>query len=357
MANVEEPSLWGELERQVLGAGERLAALDAKYLVLIDDTYTDLFTGEAIAPKRLDENAWERFIETTHKVADIARDKFGLQLVFHPHAETHVEYEDQIETFLEQTDPDRVSICFDTGHHAYRGGDPINFMRRHHDRIPYLHLKSIDPEIQKRVEANGIPFAEAVKMDMFVEPSKGAVDFLAFRDLLQEIDYNGYAIVEQDMYPAPFDKPLPIAKRTRANICVRLGLDEGNFWSLKRLTMREVHQQFHVLAGGYMDMYRVGIMGCGRIASTMEDESDVHPISIAGAFDTLPNTELVAGCNRGAEKLHAFGKRWDVDALYHDYREMLAKEDLDIVCRRHAPTAAPGDGDCLRRGRCEGDFL
>lgn len=215
MANVEEPSLWSELERQVLGAGERLAALDAKYLVLIDDTYTDLFTGEAIAPKRLDENAWRRFIETTHKVADIARDRFGLQLVFHPHAETHVEYEDQIEAFLEQTDPDRVSLCFDTGHHAYRGGDPINFMRQHHDRIPYLHLKSIDPEIQKQVEAEGIPFAEAVKMDMFVEPSKGAVDFLAFRDLLQEIDYDGYAIVEQDMYPAPFDKPLPIAKRTR----------------------------------------------------------------------------------------------------------------------------------------------
>ena len=215
MANVEEPSLWGELERQVLGAGERLAALDAKYLVLIDDTYTDLFTGEAIAPKRLDESAWGRFIETTHKVADIARDRFGLQLVFHPHAETHVEYEDQIEAFLEQTDPDRVSICFDTGHHAYRGGDPISFMHQYHDRIPYLHLKSIDPEIQKWVEAEGIPFAEAVKMDMFVEPSKGAVDFLAFRDLLQEIDYDGYAIVEQDMYPAPFDKPLPIAKRTR----------------------------------------------------------------------------------------------------------------------------------------------
>ena len=43
----------------------------------------------------------------------------------------------------------------------------------------------------------------------------GVVDFIAFRDLLREIDYSGYAIVEQDMYPAPFDKPLPIAKRTR----------------------------------------------------------------------------------------------------------------------------------------------
>jgi inosose dehydratase len=32
--------------------------------------------------------------------------------------------------------------------------------------------------------------------------------------VLQEVDYDGWAIVEQDMYPAPFDKPLPIAKRT-----------------------------------------------------------------------------------------------------------------------------------------------
>ena len=56
---------------------------------------------------------------------------------------------------------------------------------------------------------------EAVGMDMFCEPSKGAVDFIAFRDLLREIDFEGFGVVEQDMYPAPFDKPLPIAKRTR----------------------------------------------------------------------------------------------------------------------------------------------
>jgi inosose dehydratase len=46
--------------------------------------------------------------------------------------------------------------------------------------------------------------------------AQGAVDFPAFRDVLQEIDFAGWAIVEQDMYPAPFDKPLPIAKRTLA---------------------------------------------------------------------------------------------------------------------------------------------
>jgi inosose dehydratase len=216
MAALEEPSAWPELERQVLGAGELLAALGAPFLVLIDDTYSDLFTGKQIAPPRLDESAWRRLINTTHKVADIATDRFGLQLVFHPHAETHVEYEDQIEALLDQTDPERVFLCLDTGHHAYRGGDPVAFFRRHHRRIPYLHLKSVDGQVQKRVEAERIPIAKAVAMDMFCEPSQGVVDFPALRDALREVNYHGLATVEQDMYPAPFDKPLPIAKRTRA---------------------------------------------------------------------------------------------------------------------------------------------
>jgi len=216
MRALEDNALWPEIEQEVVGAGQLLAALGAKYLVLIDDTHTNLFTGETIAPARLDQDGWKRLIETTHKVADLARDRFGLTVVFHPHADTHVEYEDQIEAFLADTDPKKVFLCLDTGHHAYRNGDPVSFMRRHSQRIAYLHLKSVDKRMQQRVEAEKIPFALAVSMDMFCEPSQGAVDFAAFRDVLHEVNYAGFAIVEQDMYPAPFEKPLPIAKRTRA---------------------------------------------------------------------------------------------------------------------------------------------
>ena len=215
LADLADPAAWPELERQVLGAGELLAAFDAKFLVLIDGTYSDQRTGKPLRPARLDDTGWKQLIATTHKVADIARSKFGLQVVFHPHAETHVEYEDQIERFLADTEP-HVGVVLDTGHHAYRGGDPVRFMRQHHERIPYLHIKSVDRDIQRRVQAEQIPFATAVGMDMFCELQKGAVDFVAFRDVLQEINYDGWAIVEQDMYPAPFDKPLPIAKRNRA---------------------------------------------------------------------------------------------------------------------------------------------
>ena len=48
---------------------------------------------------------------------------------------------------------------------------------------------------------------------MFTELSEGEVDFQAFCEAWQEFQFDGFAIVEQDMYPCPFDQPLPIAKR------------------------------------------------------------------------------------------------------------------------------------------------
>jgi inosose dehydratase len=210
----EEPSAWLELQAQLMAVGERLASLEAKYLVLITEGYTD-HTGKVTRPTRLDDSTHRQFIETIHKASKLAQSRFGLRALVHNHGESYVEHEDQLEAVLAQTDPGLVSFCLDTGWLAYLGGDPVNFMRRHYTRIPYLHLKSVDRDIMKRVEAERLPTVTAVGMGVFCEPSQGVVDFPALRDVLREINFDGWAIVEQDMYPAPFDKPLPIAKRTR----------------------------------------------------------------------------------------------------------------------------------------------
>jgi sugar phosphate isomerase/epimerase len=152
MKALEDKALWPETEKEVRAAGQLLAALGAKYLVLIDDTHTNLFTGEPVAPARLDRDGWKRLVETTNRIADLARDRFGLTVVFHPHADSHVEYEDQIEALLADTDAKKVFLCLDTGHHAYRDGDPVKFMRRHSERIAYLRLK--EPSISRRFETS-----------------------------------------------------------------------------------------------------------------------------------------------------------------------------------------------------------
>ena len=215
MAHLEDPEAWPGLESDLMGAGELLAGLGAQFVLLIDDLHTDWFTGERIKPERLDDDAWKRLIDTTHRVAEIARDNFGLRLAYHSSPDSHVAFEDQIEKLLEDTDPSLVCLGQDIGHLAYRGVDPIDFVRRHQDRIPYLHLKSVDPKLREQVVANEIAFIHAVEMGMFCDLADGLVDYVGFRDLLDEIDYDGWAIVEQDMYPVDFDKPLPIAKRNR----------------------------------------------------------------------------------------------------------------------------------------------
>ena len=116
----------------------------AKYVVLIDDCYTDLFSGELIRPQFLNEVEWSKFIKNIIKIRDHARINYGLEVVFHPHAQSHVETEEQIEKLLNDTD---INLCLDTGHHAYADGDPVAFMQTHYKRIPYLHLKSCDLKV------------------------------------------------------------------------------------------------------------------------------------------------------------------------------------------------------------------
>lgn len=203
----------------VLEKVERVGALlserNARYLIVFHETYLDLHTGKPKAAAELTDEAWKRFVENIHIIADRVRGTFGLSLLYEPHTATYVETPAQIERLMQDTDPQYVNLCFDIGHFSWQGSDPVRFYRKYAARIPYLHLKNIDPVIQRRVRDENISFPQAVGMGMFSEPAVGAIDFNALLAALREQQFDGWTMVEQGMYPAPFDKPLPIAMRTR----------------------------------------------------------------------------------------------------------------------------------------------
>ena len=216
MRHFEAPESRTEIEEDARRAAELLAAVDAPHMTLIDDTYFNRQTGEQVFPADLDEAGFAWLIEGVERTAAIIRDEFGIQAVFHPHAETHVRTERQIEEYLRLADLDLAPLAFDTGHHAYCGGNPVAFFRKHHAAVRYLHLKSIDGAILDQAVTDGVGFMETVQRKVFVEPSVGTVDFEGFRRALEDVDFQGFAVVEQDMYPvASLDDPLPIATRTR----------------------------------------------------------------------------------------------------------------------------------------------
>lgn len=208
------PDAWDQRKADVDQTCALLQALGAEFCVLIEGMYTDLFTGDPIAEPELTDEEWGRLVDNSNRIGAYVAERYGLKAAFHPHAQTPIEREDQIERYLDLTDPELVGMCLDTGHHAYCGGDVVQFMRDHHARIPYLHIKSVDRGIMAEVAAKQAPFAEAVKMGAFTEPKDGAIDFTAFRQVLDEIGFEGIGIVEQDLYPTEFDKPFPIALST-----------------------------------------------------------------------------------------------------------------------------------------------
>ncbi len=214
--HLDEPEDWPIIEEEVLKTGELGASLGTKHLVLIDDFYTVRDTGKSTMDRELGDDEWKRLIDSTHRVANLAGEKFGLPIAFHPHTETHVETEQQLEAFLRDSDPDRVSLCLDTGHHAFCGGDPVEFMRKHHDRVSYLHFKSPDRAMLERVRAESIPLERATEMGVFRELRLGMIDFREMSKVLNDTRFDGWVMVEDEhsRRPAP-GTTLPIAKRTR----------------------------------------------------------------------------------------------------------------------------------------------
>ena len=86
--------------------------------------------------------------------------------------------------------------------------------------------------------------------------------------------------------------------------------------------------------------YRVAIIGTGRMGGLMEDGippgSFSKPYAHFSAYSAIPETEVVAVANRGAERMQRFVDRFggpDGTAFrtYADYREMLEQERPDLV--------------------------
>lgn len=76
------------------------------------------------------------------------------------------------------------------------------------------------------------------------------------------------------------------------------------------------------------------IIGTGRIASTLEKDPLRHRgCSHAGAYSLNPDTRLIAGADVDPRALQEFGSDWSLpaDALYADYRAMLAERRPDIA--------------------------
>ena len=122
------------------------------------------------------------------------------------------------------TDPAWVDLCMDTGHIANYDGDNVELVRKYPDRIGYLHIKQVDPQVLKQVREEHLGFGEAVRRGVMVEPPLGRPEVEPVLEALDgHVDAELFMIGEQDLYPCDPDDPLPIATRT-CNYLRQLGV-------------------------------------------------------------------------------------------------------------------------------------
>jgi len=207
---------WPAIEAKTRKVAELTAAVGGRHLVFVPvPGYRDDTTGAYLEPAELTGEEWTTMVRAADELGRIVAGDYGVALQFHPHADSHVETQDQTERFLADTDPRYVNLCLDTGHLAYRGADSVELIRRYPERIGYVHIKQMDPDVVARAEREDLAFGQAVALGASCEPPAGLPDVPSVVAALSELDTEMFVVVEQDMYPVDFDVPAPIAARTR----------------------------------------------------------------------------------------------------------------------------------------------
>lgn len=212
-----EPAAWDEVLDATHRTARALKAHGAQHMVLIDSISPRRAptAGRASEAEQMDRAEWQSFRDRIAESARIGTEEYGLTVGIHAHAAGFMDFEPELERLLDEVDEKILKICFDTGHHSYAGFDPIAFMKRHMDRISYMHFKDIDPKVKASVIQNRTGFYDACGQGIFCRLGQGDVDFPAVRQVLLDAGFQGWCTVEQDCDPTMDVTPMEDSRANR----------------------------------------------------------------------------------------------------------------------------------------------
>jgi len=102
----------------------------------------------------------------------------GMSLFLHNHTPEIVSNAREFRSYCDLTDPQLANVCIDV-HWVYRGGvDPFKLTEEYGNRIRSMHIRNSK---------------DGIWMEDFGD---GDLDYRAYRDLLEKINYNGWVTVE-----------------------------------------------------------------------------------------------------------------------------------------------------------------
>jgi inosose dehydratase len=197
--DLHDTSARDEVLRIARRACRAISAAGGQVLVIIDRPSPEraATAGRPAVAPQLPARYWRAMVDLIDRVADLAREH-DLQPACHPHAGSYVEFSQEIDHLLMDTD---IDLCLDTGHAAYAGMAAHEAIARYGSRIVHLHLKDTSPEVLDRARRDGLDFWAAISQGIFCPLGSGAVDLTRVAAELEQIGYAGFATIEQDRVP------------------------------------------------------------------------------------------------------------------------------------------------------------
>lgn len=165
---------------------------------------------------------WAQFCQGLDRLGEIALRR-GFKLCFHHHMGTVVQTAAETERMMASTSPDKVFLCYDTGHFTFAGEDPLAMLRAYAPRVGHVHLKDMRREVVNQVAPGGWSFLKAVREGAFTVPGDGCVAFDPVFELLAQSGYEGWLLVEAEQDPARAN-PLEYAVKARKYIREHAGI-------------------------------------------------------------------------------------------------------------------------------------
>jgi inosose dehydratase len=125
----------------------------------------------------------------------------GVTPCLHQHVGTLIETPEETEKVLAEIDPSLLLLGADTGHLAWAGADPAEFIQRYSGRVGAVHLKDVRLEVAETGRAADEDYWKISSRHIWTEPGRGDVPFDAVLKALEGFD--DWLIVEVDVPDQP----------------------------------------------------------------------------------------------------------------------------------------------------------
>lgn len=145
----------------------------------------------------LDDDGWDRMKVGLASVVERCRAR-GYEPTFHHETGTNVEAPWEIQRILDISD---VGLCLDTGHFFIGGGDPVQAIHEWSGRINHVHVKDALRSVMDGIIADNVPTMNIWAREAFPAFGDGDANVAGVIAALKEIDYEGWLVVEQDIFP------------------------------------------------------------------------------------------------------------------------------------------------------------